>query len=58
MLQLCCFFLGETGLEQTDIYYQAHVYREIAEWNSRRLNALARNEPFTELFPEPPDTTH
>ncbi len=25
MLQLYRFFRGEKGLEQTDIYYQAHV---------------------------------
>ena len=37
---------------------RAEVYQEIAEWNNRRLNAQARNEPFTEPLPEPPDTTH
>jgi len=33
---------------------KAEVYGEIAAWNSRRLAAEARNEPFTETFPAPP----
>ncbi len=37
---------------------EAEIYQEIAEWNKRRLDAQARNEPFTEPLPEPPDTTH
>lgn len=34
---------------------RAEIYREIAEWNNRRLAAEARNEPFTEPFPSPPE---
>ena len=34
---------------------RAEVYQEIAEWNDRRLAAEARNEPFTEPFPSPPE---
>ena len=34
---------------------KAEAYREIAEWNERRLAAEARNEPFTEPFPAPPE---
>lgn len=41
---------------------RAEVYQEIAEWNgevaewnNRRLAAEARNEPFTEPFPDPPE---
>ncbi|MXV83014.1 hypothetical protein F4X88_13930 [Candidatus Poribacteria bacterium] len=34
---------------------KAEVYGEIAAWNSRRLAAEARNEPFTEPFPAPPE---
>ena len=34
---------------------QAELYQEIAEWNERRLTAEARNEPFTEPFPAPPE---
>ncbi len=37
---------------------KTEVYQEIAEWNKRRLDAQARNEPFTEPVPESPDTTH
>ena len=33
----------------------AEVHQELAAWNARRLAAEARNEPFTEPFPEPPD---
>ena len=29
--------------------------QEIAEWNNRRLAAEARNEPFTEPIPSPPE---
>ena len=36
---------------------KAEVYQKIAEWNNRRLDAETHNEPFTEPFPEPPDTT-
>ena len=34
---------------------KAEIYQEIAEWNNRRLAAEARNEPFTEPFPSPPE---
>ena len=34
---------------------RAELYQEIAEWNNRRLAAEARNEPFTEPFPTPPE---
>ena len=34
---------------------KAEVYQELAEWNTRRLAAAARNEPFTEPFPAPPE---
>ena len=34
---------------------RTEVYQEIAAWNSRRLAAEARNEPFTEPFPGPPE---
>ena len=34
---------------------EAKVYQELAEWNTRRLAAAARNEPFTEPFPSPPE---
>ena len=34
---------------------KAEIYQEIAEWNNRRLAAEARNEPFTEPFPTPPE---
>lgn len=34
---------------------RAEIYREIAEWNNRRLAAEARNEPFTEPFHSPPE---
>jgi len=34
---------------------RAEVYQEIAAWNSRRLAAEARDEPFTEPFPAPPE---
>lgn len=34
---------------------RAEVYQEIADWNNRRLAAEARNEPFTEPFPDPPE---
>ena len=34
---------------------RAEIYQEIAEWNNRRLAAEARNEPFTEPFPSPPE---
>ena len=33
----------------------SQLYQEIAEWNERRLAAEARNEPFTEPFPAPPE---
>ena len=33
----------------------SRLYQEIAEWNNRRLAAEARNEPFTEPFPAPPE---
>ena len=39
------------GIEQG----RAELYQEIAEWNNRRLAAEARNEPFTEPFPSPPE---
>ena len=34
---------------------RVEAYQEIAEWNERRLAAEARNEPFTEPFPAPPE---
>lgn len=34
---------------------RTEVYQQIAAWNSRRLAAEARNEPFTEPFPAPPE---
>jgi len=34
---------------------RTEVYQEIAAWNSRRLAAEARNEPFTEPFPALPE---
>ncbi len=34
---------------------RSEVYQEIAEWNNRRLAAEARNETFTEPFPDPPE---
>ena len=34
---------------------KAEAYREFAAWNARRLAAEARNEPFTEPFPELPN---
>ena len=34
---------------------KAEVYQEFAAWNTRRLAAEARNEPFTEPFPELPN---
>ena len=34
---------------------KAELYQEIAEWNNRRVAAEARNEPFTEPFPDPPE---
>lgn len=33
----------------------AEIYQELAEWNNRCLAAEARNEPFTEQFPSPPE---
>ncbi|RKU18577.1 hypothetical protein C6500_12855 [Candidatus Poribacteria bacterium] len=35
---------------------KAEVYEKIVAWNSRRLTAEARNEPFTEPFPAPPES--
>ena len=34
---------------------RVEAYQEVAEWNERRLAAEARNEPFTEPFPAPPE---
>ena len=34
---------------------RAEVYRELSEWNARRLEAEARNQPFTEPPPIPPE---
>ena len=34
---------------------KAEIYQKIAEWNERRLATEARNEPFTEPFPSPPE---
>ena len=33
---------------------KAEVYREVAEWNNRRMTAEARGEKFTEPPPAPP----
>ncbi len=33
---------------------KAEVYREVAEWNRRRMEAEARGEKFTEPPPAPP----
>ena len=42
---------------RAEVYQEfAEVHQEFAAWNARRLVAEARNEPFTEPFPEPPDT--
>ena len=46
------------GITQGRAEGKTEIYKEIAEWNNRRLAAQARNEPFTEPLPEPPDTTH
>ncbi len=35
MLQLYRFFRGEKGLEQTDIYYQAHVLARCCDYSLR-----------------------
>ncbi len=35
MLQLYRFFRDEKGLEQTDIYYQAHVVKQKCKPNQR-----------------------
>ena len=34
---------------------RAEVYREVSEWNTRRLEAEARNQPFNEPPPIPPE---
>ena len=34
---------------------RAEVYREVSEWNARRLEAESRNQPFTEPPPIPPE---
>ena len=36
---------------------RAEVYREVAEWNRRRMEAEARGEKFTEPPPAPPKNT-
>ena len=43
------------GREEGKAEGKAEIYQEIAEWNNRRLAAEARNEPFTEPFPAPPE---
>ena len=43
------------GIAEGEAKGKAEVYQELAEWNTRRLAAAARNEPFTEPFPAPPE---
>lgn len=43
------------GRAEGKVEGRTEVYQEIAAWNSRRLAAEARNEPFTEPFPAPPE---
>lgn len=40
--------------EESEARGAAKVYKEIADWNARRMEAEARNQPFTEPFPAPP----
>ena len=37
--------------EESEARGAAKVYKEIADWNTRRMKAEARNEPFTEPPP-------
>ena len=41
--------------DEAKVEGKAEIYQEIVEWNNRRLDAEARNEPFTEPFPSPPE---
>ena len=43
------------GIAEGEAKGKAKVYQELAEWNTRRLAAAERNEPFTEPFPSPPE---
>ena len=43
------------GKEEGRAEGRAEVYRELSEWNTRRLEAEARNQPFTEPPPIPPE---
>ncbi len=47
MLQLFRFFRDEKGLEKTDIYYQAHVYRSTQRTYPIYLLPIANKEKFS-----------
>ncbi len=43
------------GKAEGKVEGRAEVYREVSEWNTRRLEAEARNQPFNEPPPIPPE---